>query len=515
MHGRAAAIALALTWLGLAAMPGRAAYAQFYEKVDMTRASADALVAALGPSNPSLGATVAALASCNDPDLRPVFRAMAEGSDPAVRVYGVLGDALCGKSGIDLALYRGLPSPEERTAIIREANVSGILRQSDAAALLAAGGSTPAAILALIGELDRRGEAWDPAQVRPILEDPDPVAQGAASLLLLGGPKGGTPDPAPWAAFRARLDALPESERWPALRALVEAAMVFELEAAADPLMERCEATDVPEQVRVAGEGLALRLSPERGLAAWRARVAAERTQVALVRAGLQLLASVDHGVPPTAFDEVRNGSPVLDAIADAGAALARREPPAPVLIALLDAGHPASAEWALLRAAALPPAESDPIWKHLLDQLEHLDPLQRPSPVLVAGLSRELVRSDPAAVDAAATALAGQDMMLAALVAGLWDSRSTDAAPIARRLRGTLPRSGESLAAMVLAHADATLTDDDREVLARAGAGGGDLDPTRALQAAWYAVKSAGTADGLPPRLRSTAPARTPEPAP
>lgn len=515
MHGRAAAIAVALTWLGLAAMPGRAAYAQFYEKVDMTRASADALVAALGADNPSLGASVAALASCNDPELRPVFRAMAQAPDPVLRVYGVLGDALCGKSGIDIDLYRALASPEERTAIIREANVSGILRQSDAAALLAAGASTPAAILALIGELDRRGEAWDPAQVRPILEDPDPVAQGAASLLLLGGPKGGTPDPAPWAAFRARLDALPESERWPTLRALVEAAMVFELEAAADPLMERCEATDVPEQVRVAGEGLALRLSPERGLAAWRARVAAERTQVALVRAGLQLLASVDHGVPPTAFDEIRNGSPVLDAIADAGAALARREPPAPVLIALLDAGHPASAEWALLRAAALPPAESDPIWKHLLDQLEHLDPLQRPSPVLVAGLSRELVRSDPAAVDAAATALAGQDVMLAALVAGLWDSRSADAAPIARRLRGTLPRSGESLAAMVLAHAGATLTDDDREVLARAGAGGGDLDPTRALQAAWYAVKSAGTADGLPPRLRSTAPARTPEPAP
>jgi hypothetical protein len=57
----------------------------------------------------------------------------------------------------------------------------------------------------------------------------------------------------------------------------------------------------------------------------------------------------------------------------------------------------------------------------------------------------------------------------------------------------------------MVLAHAGATLTDDDREVLARAGAGGGDLDPTRALQAAWYAVKTAGAADQLPLRLHST----------
>jgi hypothetical protein len=81
--------------------------------------------------------------------------------------------------------------------------------------------------------------------------------------------------------------------------------------------------------------------------------------------------------------------------------------------------------------------------------------------------------------------------------MSGLWDSRSAAAAPIARARRGTLPRMGESLAVLVLASAGGTLTDDDMSVLARAAAGGGDLDPSRAIQAAWYYVRATGGLDG------------------
>jgi hypothetical protein len=90
--------------------------------------------------------------------------------------------------------------------------------------------------------------------------------------------------------------------------------------------------------------------------------------------------------------------------------------------------------------------------------------------------------------------------------MSGLWDSRSPAAAPIARARRGTLPRMGESLAVLVLSAAGGTLTDDDLQVLARAASGGGDLDPARAVQAAWHYARATGGTDRAVARVASAA---------
>ena len=132
---------------------------------------------------------------------------------------------------------------------------------------------------------------------------------------------------------------------------------------------------------------------------------------------------------------------------------------------------------------------------------------IRRRAPGKLIGLVRELAKSDPAEVARLAERLDGNDELEAALMAGLWDSRSAAAAPIARSRRGTLPRMGESLAVLVLASAGGTLTDDDMSVLARAAAGGGDLDPSRAIQAAWYYARASGGLDGAVARA-SAAPA-------
>ena len=474
------------------------AEAQFYEKVDPARAATDSIVAAMSGQNPAIGSLVASLARCGDPGTERLFRAMAASGDPASRVYGVLGAALAGGRGIDPALFTALGSADERSAVVREANVSGLLRESPVAELMAVPGLQPAAVLTLAGELDRRGQPWDRSSLRPIAADDDAVAAGVAAMLLgEASPSGTAGDPAPWRAFGARLAAMPAKERESTLRALVEAALMFEIRSACAPLLALATAEGIPESVQLPAIGMALRLDPTAGLAAWKARVARERSQVSLVRAGLQLLASVDHGVPPDAFDAIRNGNTVLDAIADAGAALARKEAPAGAIITLLDSGHPGSAEWALVRASELPPDQGAPVWKHVLAQLDDTDPLKRPSGVLVAGLVRELAGSDPTEVARLAERLDGNDELEAALMSGLWDSRSPAAAPIARARRGTLPRMGESLAVLVLASAGGTLTDDDMNVLARAAAGGGDLDPSRAIQAAWYYARATGGLDG------------------
>lgn len=465
--------------------------AQFYEKVDLGRAAVSALADALDGTDPAMGTNVAMLAGCGDPSVETIFEAMAGSANPASRVYGTLGTALVTKKGIDPRLFAALGSRDERAVVIREANITGILRESPVAALLAAGDLPDAAMLSLVAELDRRDEAWDPAQIAGIAKGDDPVAAGLAALLLRDGGKGRTGDPAPWNAFRARLLALPPEEREPVLRALIEASLLFEIRSAAGVLLEASALDGMAEELHVAAVGMALRIAPAEGIAAWRAKAAANRSQLALVRAGMQLLACSGKDIPPTAFDAIRNGNAVLDAMADAGAAACTGNGLPAALVRLLDSGHSMAGEWALVRAAELPPADAAAVWKHLLDQVDLADQERAPTPTLVAGLARELMKSDPASVRSLLDRVSRNEELAVAAISGINDSRRPEAQEIARAWRGKLPRAGESLAVLILARAGAPLSDSDLDVLGRAAAGGGDLDPARTLQAAWFFARS------------------------
>jgi hypothetical protein len=70
----------------------------------------------------------------------------------------------------------------------------------------------------------------------------------------------------------------------------------------------------------------------------------------------------------------------------------------------------------------------------------------------------------------------------------------------------------GESLACMIAARAGEPLTPEDQSMLARAAAGGGDLDPARALLAAWLAVVASGDIDEVT-RAVGAPPAQEPQP--
>lgn len=501
--------------LAALATGARPAHAQFYEKVDLGRAAIENLVDSLDGSDPAVGTNVANLAGCGDPEVAELFRAMVRSADPRARVYGVLGDALVSGKGIDPALYGKLADRDERSVAIREANVTGLIRKSPVADLLAAGAVPEAALLSLTAELDRRGEAWSAGSLLGIARGEDPVAAGFASLLLRDGAGKDAGDQAPWKAFRARLMAMPAEERSPTLRGLVEASLMFEIRSAAPVLLALSGEEGFPEDVQVAATGMALRLDPKSGVAAWLERVRANRSQLALLRSGMQLLASADPSIPPTAFDELRNGNAVLAAIADAGAAVCRGDDPVPAIIALLDAGHPASAEWALVRAASLPPERSAPVWRHLLAKFEAVDRDDLPTATLVTGLARELIKSDPVAAKQLFQKIGSDEVLAVAAMVGLSESGSPQAQDIARARRGTLPRLGESLAVLTLARAGAPLTDADMEVLGRAGAGGGDLDAGRALQAAWYFAKRRGTTTEATARLAGAASSAPAAPTP
>ncbi len=106
-------------------------------------------------------------------------------------------------------------------------------------------------------------------------------------------------------------------------------------------------------------------------------------------------------------------------------------------------------------------------------------------------------MKSDPAAVVELVDRARTQPVLAISLLTGVYESGSPQAVEIARALRGSLPRAGESLATLILAKGDAPLSEDDFDVLGRAAAGGGDLEAMRAVHAAWYLIKRRGlTAD-------------------
>jgi hypothetical protein len=111
-------------------------------------------------------------------------------------------------------------------------------------------------------------------------------------------------------------------------------------------------------------------------------------------------------------------------------------------------------------------------------------------------------MRSDPAAVRGLLERFASQPTSTVAIMIGVHDSRAPQSQEIARERRGTLPRMGESIAVLTLARAGAPLTDADLDVLARAAAGGGDLDKGRALEAAWFFARRKGTTSEAAARI-------------
>lgn len=482
---------LQISWLALLAglacmLLAQRTVAQFYPKVDYYDASVALLRDAAMGDRPGGGTLVGSLAALQDPALLPLFEAMTKSTVPAARVYGVVGSGLArGGKSVDPKAILALQTPEERGVCVREANATGLLRGTAVAEVLASGNLLPATTLTLVGELDRRGETWKPELLQPITTNEDSAMAGIASLLMLS--KG---DAGPWQAFLTNWKGMPEPTRSELVRAMAEGSVIFEIEPAIDAVLAMAATPGVSDDAQLAAVGAALTLTPARGLQAWQDRVAARRTQPQLMRAGLQLLAADEKAIPASAFDQIRNGSAVLEAMANAGRAMRNGGDPTPALIALIEVGHPGSAEWALLRARTLPPEQAGRIWKHVLSRMDAAAPEDRPSAVLVSLAVKELMAMDPAAVRALVERAKSQPMVAVAVLTGVYDSALPEGADIARALRGSVSRAGESLATLILARSGAPLTDDDLDVLGRAAAGGGDLETQRAAQAAWFYIK-------------------------
>ncbi len=486
--GRSAFVALLA--IGLSA---HAAWSQ-YNRTDHFDGAVATLQRCVSPSPTGEHHTlVVSLRALNDPTLRPFFEALTRSSNWSSRVDGILGLAeLSEARDVDLALINRLSASEDRSTAIRNAIGLHLITPASIRELLETTDLPTLDRVILSGDLHRQGETFDGVGLREAATDAsDEIAGLAAALMLQRGTR------EPWDAFMVRLAARNPEVKNAVVQELARAALLYSLRSIIVPLIQVATGTDYTLPTRMMIVGSALTLDPESGYREWKKLVAADRNQSTLMRAGLQLMAQekqIEAGMGAT----LRNNDPLIEAIADAVDANGASDPAAlaKALMAVIDVANRASAEWAVRRAGALPAPLGAEVWRHLLVRF-----LAAPAnaPALssaVLDCASRLAIADPQAVGSLIAAAAAESQLQEILILSLCNAATPQAAQVAQAVRGSLSRRGDALAILAIARGLPTLDPDALKALGVVAAGGGNLDPTMLVQAAWLFARHSHRAD-------------------
>ncbi len=457
-------------------------------------------------------ALLISLRSLRDPQLRGLFESLTSSSDFTSRVDGMLGLAeLSPETGVDPVLLSRFSSREDRSAAIRSAIGLKLVSTQAATELLKIDDLTGLDRAALAGELFRLGTPIDPALLKDALNDPsDEVAGLGAMLMLQSG------DRTAWSRFVDRLMARDEGVRNAVVGELGKAALAYQLKAAVPALLALVSRDGFRVPTRMVINGAALSLDREAGIAAWREIIASDRSQPTLVRAGLQMLAH-EGTVPEPVIVMLRNDDELVEDIVSAIIACSGTDADAAAasLDRLVASGNRQAVEWAMRRASTLPPAAASRVLTSVFRAGTGTEatPALRAMALDAAG---RLAKADPSAVVTLLRESAGsggvQELLLLGMVSAVSDQPLNaqdpalvdQAAAAAAVVQGASTRRAESLALLLLARtAQGPLDAETLRALGTVAAGGGDLDPTLQVQAAWLFVRHSGRGEQALAQLR------------
>lgn len=438
-------------------------------------------------------ALVLSLRSMRDPSLHSFFETLAQSGDWAGRIDGLLGLAeLSADQNIDPFMLSRLAEAEQRSAAIHGAIGLSLVQPDSAREILAWTDLSELDRVLLTAELQRRGEPWDAQPIREIAANekvPEEVRSLAALLLLEAG------DPEQWADFSSRARVLPAPRRNVILQEVGKAAQTYRLTASVAPLLEL--AADEGTQPQTAGVlvGCALALDPALGIDGWIKNVERDRSSPAMLRGALQFLLYAEQ-LPADRVAAVRNGDPLIEAVADAAAAHANGDDTATAerLCLLIKLGNRQATEWAIRTAMRLRAADAAVVLRYVLTQSHGNTAEAQALRGTLVEVAARLVMLDPAAVREAiqqSTDPIYQELLLL----GLNQSGSPQAAEVARAVRKSLSRRADALALLSMARGTESLNPTDLEAFGLVAAGGAGIDPTLRVQAAWLFAKHSGRA--------------------
>lgn len=436
------------------------------------------------------------LRQLRDDSLRPLFEQLVQADHWTLQLDGVLGLAELEDGPVDPVLLEQIDAPAERAAAIRAAIALDLVRVPQAEEMLRWPAVPPAEQVALLGEIHRRGGSIAPDRLAPLATAADPEVAAGASVLL-----GELGDAAAIDLLAERIGRLGGTARESSIVALARAAERHRAQGAVGPLVAFASVPDATRSERLACLSALLAIDLEVGLEMWRELFEATSSNAARLRTALLLLAS-EQPVPPETYAAMEGRGEVLEALAAAATAVATGTNRVEAFERILAGGHRLSVAWAMTALLDQPRDVASPVYVAMLQAL--IDG-RLAAPVVAIEAASRLVAIDPAAMGPVLEAAAAKDeAILEAILVGLLSSEDRAAAGrLARGVLGTGGRRCDSLAILAIARTDEPLSASDLELLAVAAAGGGRLDPSLEVQAAWLYLERL---DRIPDALASAA---------
>ncbi|MHC4990692.1 MAG: hypothetical protein ACYTGC_06890 [Planctomycetota bacterium] len=431
------------------------------------------------------------LRQMRESSLGPLFYKLVEGDDWALQVHGVLGLAeLSEQRQLDPWLMTQVDAHGHEYAIAGALD-SELIPDERMEELLRWEGLSHAARLMLLAERFVDGHAIDIDDVRPLAGPESGLRQSGIAACLLAQ----LGDPEPLAALRIQLEELDRRQRRELVPVLLEAIRQYRLVSALDLARAALEAPSVDRQTEETALLTLLQLQTTDGLSWWRQRLGTDATYPRRVRFGLLLLATGSE-VPAETYDLLGDDEPLVRALAAVGRAISQGSVATDELIALLDVGHPRSADWVIKRVPELPIDAAIRICEHLIDhQVES-------NPRLTVRAIAHLFERRPEIIFERLRVAEDDSGEQIVLLLGLFEC-SGPAVPAAASL---VPRSGparpDSLALVLAARGATPLAEIDVKRLGTIAAGGGRVSELLQVQAAWLYLRHTGNVESAVSRI-------------
>ena len=446
-----------------------------------------------------------ALRHLKDPAAEPLLRYLAQRPEPALRIHGILGLAeLDPQQRVDLEQVIEVDEPAVQAELITAAMNSDLLTKQDAQTLLSWPGLEPSVKVLVATQLLEADALQDASFLHEALESDSLGRRGLAGLLLHQmGDTAGT----------QTLQALNRSEdpQRDMVRAmLLQTALRHEFErcanwahaiAAAGPTDAGAASSD---QLTMLAIQTALRFAHPPTVALWRQRYQAAPDLAARIRlALLALRMSPWLTASPEVFDDLlASDDTLLVQMGRTGQAIAAGDPGLTEhAVNLLLTHHPRIGAWALDYAREMA-ADTDAqlILLGVIRAFEHgpqrtrmkrLDSVIEASrtlyerfPVVATQLLRPIVQSTQS-----------DPMLVQAILLGLVRCRD-DAHPVIADLPDFTDIDTQSLALLLLARSDAGMSQRQLRDLSTLVRGGGKLQDSLRVQAAWSYLKRTNQLD-------------------
>lgn len=442
-----------------------------------------------------------AIRHLEDPATRPLFVYLSTSEHPGLKIHGILGMAeLSPDKQVDLSLIAQIEDPAVQSTVITAAMDDELLTHEQAAQLIAWDGLADEVKVLVAVRLIEAGRFDNTEMLLGAMTNSKKLGGGALAALLLMQ----LDDPQGLVQLNQVVDPSDDPQRDPVRAMLLQTALRHEFEKSSPWALKIAKEPDVDPALGLLALRAAMRFSEPGSVELWQQRYQqAEASLADRIRLALTAL-HLSPWLGPDVFQTLeRSDDPMLQAIGKAGIQIVNGSADAgDAITELLEFGHPMVNSWALGYAREHASAIDAQIillglvlaYEHspqrgkarrLDEAIEATQALYEKSPDVTVQLLRPILTESD------------RDKLLnQAILLGLVRTRDVNAVDVVDGIEDQLNSAdARGLALLLIARSDRPMDAGQMDELALLARGGGRLEDSLRIQAAWTYLTRTGDA--------------------